>query len=153
MHTADLIDERADRLRFCELQWRKLGRKRHLSGPCVTVKCFEDNALLKAQLASEGGGRVLVVDGGGSLRTALLGDQLATAMRDNGWAGIVVYGAVRDSEAIDALDVAVFALGTSPVKSAKTGAGQLNVPVAFGNVTFRTGDVVHADADGVLVEG
>ncbi|RUV30956.1 ribonuclease E activity regulator RraA, partial [Mesorhizobium sp. M5C.F.Ca.IN.020.32.2.1] len=129
----------------------KLGRRKQFWGPIATVKCFEDNALLKAELQKPGEGRVMIVDGGGSTRCALLGDQIAMLLRDNGWAGIVINGSVRDSAEIEQMDVAVFCLGVSPKKSSKDGAGRVDGAVHFGGVEFRPGAFAYADHDGLLV--
>lgn len=151
MKTADLVDAHGDKVRFCNLPFLKLGRLRAFQGPAMTVKCFEDNALLKAELQKPGLGRVMVVDGGGSSRFALLGDQIALILQANGWAGIVINGSVRDSEEIDAMDVGVFCLGTTPKKSSKDGAGRAGEPVQFGGVTIAAGEYVYCDRDGVLI--
>jgi len=115
------------------------------------VRCFEDNALARQRLESPGEGRVLVVDGGGSMRCALVGDRLAALGRDNGWAGIVVNGCVRDSVALDEVGFGVKALGTNPRPSGNLGAGEVDVAVTFGEATFATGAQLHADEDGVIV--
>lgn len=119
----------------------------------MTVKCFEDNALLKATLGEhpDAAGKVLVVDGGGSLRSALVGDLIATIAVDRGWAGLVLHGAVRDSVALDDLDIGIRALGTNPRKSTKTGAGSEQVPIEIGGVWIEPGDQVWADEDGIVV--
>ncbi|MBS3650437.1 ribonuclease E activity regulator RraA [Pseudaminobacter sp. 19-2017] len=151
MKTADLVDAYDDAVRFCDPPFVKLGRKKSFSGPIATVKCFEDNALLKAELEKPGNSRVMIVDGGGSTRCALLGDKIALILRDNGWAGIVINGSVRDSAEIDQMDVAVFCLGVSPKKSSKEGAGQAGRTVRFGGVEFRPNAFAYADPDGLLV--
>jgi regulator of ribonuclease activity A len=149
--TADLADTHGPELRVCDLQFRQFGGRPIFSGPVRTVACHEDNGLLRELLRTPGSGGVLVVDGGGSLRTALVGDLIAGAARAAGWAGLIVHGAVRDSVALSQLDLGVKALGTTPRKSAKAGAGTIDVPVAFGNVTFRPGDILHADEDGIVL--
>jgi len=151
MKTADLVDAHGDEVHFCNLPFLKLGQKKDIAGPIMTVKCFEDNALLKAELQKPGEGRVMVVDGGASSRVALLGDQIAMILRDNGWAGIVINGAVRDSAEINNMDVAVFCLSVTPKKSVKDGAGKAGGHVQFGGVTFTPDMYLYADADGVLV--
>jgi regulator of ribonuclease activity A len=151
MKTADLVDAHGKEVHFCDLPFVKLGKKTSFSGPIMTVKCFEDNALLKAELQKPGEGRVMVVDGGASSRVALLGDQIAMILRDNGWAGIVINGAVRDSAEINEMDVAVFCLSATPKKSVKDGAGRAGGSVHFGGVVFTTDLHLYADADGVLV--
>ena len=147
--TADLLDSRPE-AQVCLQPLRSFGAL-SFSGAVSTVRCFEDNALVRQQLESPGEGRVLVVDGGGSMRCALVGDVLAALGRDNGWAGIVVNGAVRDSAALDELGFGVKALGTNPRRSRKLGAGELDVPVTFGEVTFAPGAELHADEDGVVL--
>ena len=149
--TADLVDELGDGVDSCDLQLRQLGGARAFDGTAVTVRCFEDNALLRSVLSEPGKGRVLVVDGGGSLRCALVGDVIAGLALDNGWAGLVLHGVVRDSAVLGQLPLGIKALGTNPRKSGKTGSGERDVPVAFGGVTFRPGAHVYSDDDGVLV--
>lgn len=150
--TADLSDERGDALDSLPLQLRDFGGRVQFDGTVRTVRCHRDNALVKAVLATPGDGAVLVVDGGGSLESALVGDLIAASAAGNGWAGIVVYGAIRDSEAIGMLAIGVKALGTNPRKSAKDGVGDLDVPLDIGGVVFTPGAHVWCDADGVLVE-
>ncbi len=150
MKTADLVDAHAAALTFCDLAFRRFGRIGAFCGPIATVKCHEDNALLRACLEEPGAGRVMVVDGGGSTRVALLGDQIAALARDNGWAGVVINGAIRDSAEIDAMAVGVFACGVSPMKSAKDGAGRRGEAVRFGGAAFTPGGWIYCDADGVL---
>jgi regulator of ribonuclease activity A len=149
--TADLVDAHGEALQSCDLQLRQFGGRRRFCGPIRTVACFQDNALVKRVLSEPGNGAVLVVDGGGSLHTALVGDLIAGLARDNGWAGLVVNGAVRDTEALSGLDLGIKALGSNPRKSAKTAAGQVDVPVRFGGVTFRPGAQLYSDEDGVVV--
>ncbi|MEU9146372.1 ribonuclease E activity regulator RraA [Streptomyces sp. NPDC048349] len=149
--TADLYDEHGEDLGICATQFRLLGGRRLFAGPVRTLSCHEDNALLRELVHTPGGGAVLVVDGGGSLHTALVGDLLAGAAARNGWAGLIINGAVRDSVALGGLDLGVMALGTVPRKSGKTGAGTVDGPVTIGGTTFRPRDTVHADADGVVV--
>lgn len=151
MKTADIVDAHEASVRFCNLQFRQFGRRREFAGEVVTVRCFEDNTLLKAELQKAGAGKVLVVDGGGSTRCALVGDQIATIAMKSGWEGVVVHGAIRDSVEVDAMDFAVLSLGTSPKKSAKAGAGEVGPPVAFGGIVIAPGMWLYADADGVLV--
>ncbi|GHJ15038.1 ribonuclease E activity regulator RraA [Micromonospora sp. AKA38] len=149
--TADLYDLHGDALGSCDTQLRQFGGVRAFAGRAVTVRCFQDNALIKSIVAERGEGRVLVVDGGGSLHTALMGDLIAGAAAANGWAGVVINGAVRDAVALGALPIGIKALGTNPRKSAKTGAGERDVPVSFGDCVFPPGALVHADDDGVVV--
>ncbi|MFJ8109181.1 ribonuclease E activity regulator RraA [Streptomyces sp. NPDC096132] len=149
--TADLVDEHGDRLRVCDVQFTSYGALRSFAGPIRTVSCREDNALLHALLREPGDGHVVVVDGGASLRSALLGDLMAERARGNGWAGLVILGAVRDVAVLAGISVGVQALGSNPRKSGKAGSGAVDVPVSFGGVTFAPGDVLHADEDGVVL--
>jgi regulator of ribonuclease activity A len=151
--TCDLCDAQRDDagLRVLPGDWRSYGRLAAFQGPVVTVQCFEDNSLVRAALEQPGAGRVLVVDGGGSRRTALLGGKLARLAEDNGWAGVVIDGCVRDRAEIDASVVGVRAIGTCPMPPAKRGQGQRDVPVHVGGVPVRPGDWLVADADGVIV--
>ncbi|MDD7945171.1 ribonuclease E activity regulator RraA [Microbacterium sp. NE2HP2] len=150
--TADLYDERGDELDSLGVQFLDLGGRTSFAGPIRTVRCHRDNALVKRVLATPGGGAVLVVDGGGSLESALVGDLIAASAVENGWAGIIVNGVIRDRVAIASLDLGVKALGSNPRKSAKDGRGEVDVPVTIGGVVFTPGRHVWADADGVLVE-
>lgn len=149
--TADLIDVHGDKLQSCELQFRQYGGRRNFHGPVRTIRTREDNALLKQVLADPGHGAVLVVDGGGSLRTALIGDVIASAALNNGWAGVILNGAVRDTLALGRLDLGVKALGSNPRKSAKQGTGAVDIPVGFGGVSFSPGAWVYSDDDGIVV--
>jgi regulator of ribonuclease activity A len=150
--TADLYDEHGEALASLSLQLRDLGGVAEFSGPVRTVRCFEDNGLVRTTLATPGDGAVLVVDGGGSLRSALMGDLMAASAVENGWAGVIIHGAVRDSVVLAGLPLGVKALGTNPRKSSKAGTGVVDEPVEIGGVVFRPGAMVHADPDGVLVE-
>ncbi|WP_067177681.1 ribonuclease E activity regulator RraA [Microtetraspora niveoalba] len=149
--TADLYDERGAELDSCDLQLRQYGGRRAFHGTIATVRCHEDNALLKAVVSEPGEGRVLVVDGGGSLHAALMGDMIAGIAVARGWAGVVINGAVRDVAALRELDLGVKALGSNPRKSAKNGTGDRDVPVTFGGVVFRPGAELFSDDDGILV--
>ncbi|MGP6176035.1 ribonuclease E activity regulator RraA [Microbacterium sp. A196] len=150
--TADLYDEFGEDLQPTSMQFRSIGGRSAFDGPIRTIRCFEDNALVKAALATPGDGAVLVIDGSGSLSTALMGDMIAESAVRNGWAGVVIHGAIRDSVAISHLDLGVKALGTNPRKSAKLGAGEIDVDLAFGGIVFRVGKHLYADEDGILVE-
>lgn len=150
--TADLYDEQGDALQSLAVQLRSFGGHARFEGPIRTIRCLQDNALVKQTLAQPGAGAVLVVDGAGSLETALMGDLIAQSAVDNGWAGVVIHGAIRDSVAIGALPLGVKSLGTNPRKSAKTGDGEVDVTVTIGGVVFRPGARLYADEDGVLVE-
>ena len=153
--TPDLCDEFEGDLgtavRVVAPMFRRYGGRATFSGEIVTLKVFEDNSLVRAAVGEAGAGKVLVIDGGGSLRCALVGDQLAILAHQNGWAGLVVYGCIRDSGDIKGIDIGVRALNTHPQKSIKKGAGDRDVAVTFGGVTFNPGEFVYADEDGVLV--
>nr|A1UNC5.1 RecName: Full=Putative 4-hydroxy-4-methyl-2-oxoglutarate aldolase; Short=HMG aldolase; AltName: Full=Oxaloacetate decarboxylase; Short=OAA decarboxylase; AltName: Full=Regulator of ribonuclease activity homolog; AltName: Full=RraA-like protein [Mycobacterium sp. KMS]Q1B1S4.1 RecName: Full=Putative 4-hydroxy-4-methyl-2-oxoglutarate aldolase; Short=HMG aldolase; AltName: Full=Oxaloacetate decarboxylase; Short=OAA decarboxylase; AltName: Full=Regulator of ribonuclease activity homolog; AltName: Fu len=149
--TADLVDDIGPDVRSCDLQLRQFGRRPEFAGRVTTVRCFQDNALLKSVLSEPGDGGVLVIDGDGSLHTALVGDVIAALGRDNGWSGLIINGAVRDASTLRTLDIGIKALGTNPRKSTKTGAGERDVPVDFGGVTFTPGDVAYSDDDGIVV--
>lgn len=149
--TADLYDERGTELDSVSLQFRDFGGVAAFSGPARTIQCLEDNALVKTTLATPGEGAVLIVDGGGSLQTALMGDLIGESAVENGWAGVIINGAVRDSVALGTLALGVKALGTNAAKSAKQGDGSVDVPVQLGGITIRPGQVVYADPDGILV--
>lgn len=151
--TADLCDAFPDGVRVAAPILRDYGGVTAFAGQIETVRVFEDNALVRQALEREGRGRVLVVDGGGSLRTALLGGNLATLARDHGWAGIVIHGCVRDVAEIGATTVGIKALAASPLKSARSGLGETGLPVTFAGVTFLPGSWLYADADGLLVSG
>ncbi|WP_227817626.1 ribonuclease E activity regulator RraA [Nitrogeniibacter aestuarii] len=149
--TADLCDTHDKAVRVVEPMFNSYGGKSVFCGPITTLKLFEDNTLVRSTLEGPGEGRVLVVDGGGSMRCAMVGDQLGVLAVKNGWAGIVVYGCIRDSKAMGEMDVGVFALGTNPRKSVKKGVGDTDIPVTFGGVTFTPGEYLYADEDGVIV--
>jgi regulator of ribonuclease activity A len=149
--TADLVDETGPDVRSCDLQLRQFGGRSQFAGPITTVKCFEDNALLKSVLSEPGSGGVLVIDGDGSLHAALVGDLIAGLARDNGWAGLIINGAVRDAATLRTLDVGIKALGTNPRKSTKTGEGVRDVAVEFGGVVFVPGHIAYSDDDGIVV--
>lgn len=150
--TADLYDERGDELDSLALQLHDIGGHVAFDGPVRTIRCHRDNALVKELLATPGEGAVLVIDGGGSLESALVGDLIAGSAVENGWAGIIVHGAIRDRVAIGELPLGVKALGSNPRKSAKAGVGEVDVPVEIAGVVFRPGAHVWADADGILIE-
>ena len=148
--TCDLFDANPD-VQSCDLPLRSFGGRRAFSGRIRTVRCRHDNALLKAMLGTASAGEVLVVDGGGSLHAALIGDLIAALGRDHGWSGAIVHGAIRDSATIDTLDFGIKALGTNPRRSAKAGAGETDLPVSFGGVSFVPGQWLYSDEDGILV--
>lgn len=149
--TADLVDEYGAELRVCQVQFRDFGAVASFTGPVRTVLCHEDNGILRELVRTPGEGHVLVVDGGASLGTALVGDLLAGAALENGWAGLILHGAIRDARALRELPLGIKALGTTPRKSNRTGEGALDTPVAFGGIVFHPGDILHADEDGVVL--
>lgn len=149
--TADLVDVHSDVLKSCEAQLRQFGGRVSFHGPIRTIKSTEDNALIKQTLSTAGEGAVLVIDGAASLRCALVGDIIAGLGQKNGWAGLVIWGAVRDTVALGGLDIGIKALGSNPWRSSKNGTGQVDVPVSFGGVEFRPGSWLYSDEDGILV--
>jgi regulator of ribonuclease activity A len=149
--TADLVDDIVSDVRSCDVQFRQFGGRAQFAGPISTVRCVEDNALLKSVLSMPGEGGVLVIDGAGSLHTALVGDVIAELAHSNGWAGLIVHGAVRDAAVLRDIDLGIKALGTNPRKSSKTGDGERDVTVSFGGVTFVPGDIAYSDDDGIVV--
>lgn len=149
--TPDLCDAYPELVRVVDPMFNNYGGRSSFGGEIVTIKCFEDNSLVREQVAEPGAGKVLVVDAGGSLRRACLGDMLAEKAVANGWEGILMYGCIRDVDAIGALDLGVQALNTHPLKTDKKGIGELNLPVTFGGVTFNPGEYVYADNNGVIV--
>jgi regulator of ribonuclease activity A len=148
--TADLLDEHPDAA-VSALAFRQFGAVAAVDGTIATVQCFEDNVLVKQRVAEPGAGRVLVVDGGGSMRVALVGDSVASVALDNGWAGLIINGCVRDSAVLRKLAIGIKALGTHPKPSSKTGEGAIDVAVTFGGVTFHPGARVASDDDGIVV--
>ena len=149
--TADLCDEHGDAVQVCEPVFRPYGGRHAFSGPVSTVRCFEDHPRGKEAVESPGEGRVLVVDGGGSRRRALLGDKLGEAAVRNGWAGVIIHGCIRDSAALAQMNLGIRALGTMPLRSEKRNEGERDVPVRFAGVTFRPGDHVYVDEDGIVL--
>jgi len=149
--TADLYDEHGDRLRVPAPIFSDYGGRTDFEGTVATLKVFEDNTLVRAALEEPGDGKVLVVDGGGSLRCALVGDMLAKLGADNGWSGIVVYGCIRDADPISHIDIGVKAMATNPRKSVKKGAGDRDLPLQFAEITISPGDYLYADRDGIVV--
>lgn len=149
--TADVADQVGEGVHSCDVQFRNLGGRGRFGGRIRTARCDDDNVVLKA-LIEEGGADVLVADGGGSLRTALLGDELAILALEHGWQGAVIFGAVRDVAALSQIGFGVKALGSNPRRSGKSGNGATDEPVSFGGVEFRTGDEVFCDHDGVIVQ-
>ncbi|MEH6516572.1 MAG: ribonuclease E activity regulator RraA [Halioglobus sp.] len=148
--TPDLSDN-TPQARAIELQFTNYGGVQAFSGQVVTIKCHEDNSLVKQAVSEAGEGRVIVVDGGGSRRRALLGDMLAEQAASNDWAGLVIYGVIRDVDEIGATALGVQALGSVPIKTEKLGVGQRDITVSFGGVDVSPGDYLYADNNGVLV--
>ncbi len=149
--TAALYDEYEENLQIAMPMFNDYGGNLEFCGPVSTVKVFEDNSLVKIALEEPGEGRVLVVDGNASLKCALLGDMLAEQGAKNGWAGIIVYGCIRDAAVIADIAIGVKALNTNPRKSVKKGIGERDVSVSFADVTISPGDYIYADADGFVV--
>ena len=149
--TADLHDEHEGKVQVANVLMQGYGQKTRFSGPISTVKCFEDNSLVRAALEEPGNGRVLVVDGGASIRCALVGDKLAKLAVKNGWVGLVVYGCIRDSAVVSTLDIGIKALGTNPRRSVKKGEGESDIPLNFADAIFTPGDWLYADEDGILL--
>ncbi len=149
--TPDLCDAYPELVKVLEPMFSNFGGRDSFGGEIVTIKCFEDNSLVKAQVELNGKGKVLVVDGGGSLRCALLGDMLAEKAAKSGWEGIVIYGCIRDVDVIAQVDLGVQALASHPLRTEKRGIGDLNVPVTFAGVTFKPGEFIYADNNGVIV--
>lgn len=149
--TADLCDQYEAELHVAEPLFRSYGGARAFHGRISTLKIYEDNVLVRRAFEEAGDGRVLVVDGGGSLRYALVGDLLASLAQRNGWAGVVVYGAIRDAHEIAQLPLGVYALNTCPRRSPKLGQGERDVVVSFAGVTFQPGAYLYADEDGIVV--
>ncbi len=149
--TPDLCDAHPELVQVVEPMFINYGGRERFGGQMVTVKCFEDNSLVRELVAEEGRGKVLVVDAGGSMRRACLGDMLAEKACANGWEGIIMYGCIRDVDAISGLELGVQALGTHPMKTDKKGIGEKNLAVTFGGVTFRPGEYLYADNNGVIV--
>ncbi len=148
--TPDLSDGAPD-ARALELALRNFGQVSRFGGAVVTIKCHEDNSLIKQCVEEPGAGRVIVVDGGGSRRRSLLGDMLAEKAVNNGWAGLVIHGSIRDVDEIALMALGVQALGACPVKTEKRGAGQRDIALELGGVTINPGDYVYADNNGVIV--
>lgn len=151
MKTADLMDFYQDELQSCEIQFKNFGCHHSFWGPCRTVKCSKDNVLARKILEEKGNGHVLVIDGGGSLSVALMGDIIAAIAQKNNWAGVIINGAIRDTVAIGNINIGVKALGSNPRKSNKEGVGKIDVPVSFGTITVNPGDWIYSDEDGIVV--
>lgn len=148
--TPDLCDEYPE-VEVLEPMFNNYGAKESFGGEVVTIKCHEDNSLVKENVGKPGNGKVMVVDGGGSLRNALLGDMLAEKAVENGWEGLVIYGCIRDVDVIMETNLGVQALATNPRKTEKKGIGEMNIPVKFAGVEINPGDFIYADNNGVIV--
>lgn len=149
--TPDLCDEYPELVQVVEPMFSNFGGRTSFGGEIVTVKCYEDNSKVKQLVGTPGEGKVMVVDGGGSMRKALLGDMLAEKASKNGWAGLVIYGCIRDVDQIMETDLGVQAIATVPMKTEKLDIGDVNIPVKFGGVTFIPGHYIYADNNGVIV--
>jgi regulator of ribonuclease activity A len=149
--TPDLSDLYPSLVRIAEPVFRNYGGRRSFGGEAVTIRCFEDNSFVKETAGKPGRGKVMVVDGGGSVRKALIGDLIAETAFQNGWEGLIIYGAVRDVDAIGGLDLGVMALASIPLRTERKGLGETGVPVTFAGVTFSPGEYVYADSTGILV--
>ncbi len=147
----DICDEFPEEISVLEPLFSSFGGKQRFSGEIITIRCFEDNSVLRDVVRTEGRGRVIVVDGGGSLRRALFGDMLAAKAEENGWQGVVINGCVRDVEILETIDLGVKALNCHPVKTDKRGEGQLNVPVSFAGVYFKPGQYLYTDKNGTII--
>ena len=149
--TADLHDAHEGKVQVANVLMQGYGLKPRFCGPISTVKCFEDNSMVRAALEQPGEGRVLVVDGGASIRCALVGDMIAELALNNGWAGLVIHGCIRDCAVIAKLDIGIKALGTNPRRSVKKGVGERDIALNFGDTTFTPGEWLYTDEDGILV--
>ena len=149
--TADLHDEHEEKVQIASVLMQGYGQKTRFFGPISTVKCFEDNSLVRAALEEPGNGQVLVVDGGASIRCALVGDKLAELGIKNGWEGLVINGCIRDTAVISTLNIGIKAIGANPRRSVKKGEGERDIALNFADTAFTPGDWVYADEDGILV--
>jgi len=149
--TTDLYDDFEDTATTCSTQFRDFGKRREFSGKIRTVRCRNDNQLFRALMDEPGEGAVAVVDGDGSTEVALIGDIIAAKAANNGWSGVVIFGAVRDVVELAKIDIGIKALGVNPAKSIKRGEGEVDVVVAFGGVRFEPGHWVYCDENGVLI--
>lgn len=149
--TTDLYDTFGDQLRVVPPGLHDFGKRLAFHGPAFTIKCFEDNSRIKEIVNTPGNGRVLVVDGGGSMRCALFGDVIAIEAARNGWAGAVVFACVRDKAALRTIDFGIKALAATPRKSTKRNEGQVNLPVIICGIVCSPGDYVVVDEDGIVI--
>lgn len=151
--TADLVDLHGEAIQSCDLQLKQYGGLRLFTGPVRTVRCLDDNALVKGLLTTDGAGAILVIDGGGSVHSALLGDHMAVRAPENAWGGFVINGAVRDVAQLRQMPLGIKAIGSNPRRSRKSGGGEVDVPLSFGGCTFAPGSTLTADDDGIVVYG
>lgn len=149
--TPDLCDEYPESIAVAEPLFRGYGGKDRFGGLISTIKCFEDNSLVRSAVAEPGAGKVLVIDGGGSMRRALLGDMLAEQAVAKGWEGVIIFGCLRDVDQINAMQLGVKALGTHPMKTDKRGEGQQDIPLQFAGVSWQPGHYAYADNNGILI--
>ena len=149
--TCDISDQLHPDVQYLEPVYKSYGGKTSFSGRIVTVKCYEDNSLVEEALKSNGKNSILVVDAGGSMNCAMLGDKRAADAIKNEWEGIIVYGLIRDSATINRMKIGILALGVCPLKSIKNGVGDSNLIVNFSGITFTPGEYLYADEDGVIV--
>lgn len=149
--TADLCDAHPGKVEVAEPLLRDYGCRNRFWGAIATVRCYEDNSRVRDMLAGDGTGKVLVVDGGGSVTCALFGDRMAALALKNHWEGVIIYGCIRDAETLARIELGIRALGTSPRRSTKKGQGETNLPLRFAGVPFTPGAFLYADADGIIV--
>lgn len=153
LSTPDLCDKFEGEVATAQAQFNQYGKIAAFGGLAETVKCFEDNSKVKQAVGEDGRGKVLVVDGGGSHRRALLGDMLAEKAISNGWAGIIIYGCIRDVDEINNMEIGVRALGSNPMKTDKLGEGQRNINIEFAGISVAPGSYIYADNNGIVVAG
>jgi regulator of ribonuclease activity A len=152
MNTCDLVDQYADEIQVVEtIGLKHYGQQLQFSGRIQTLKCFEDNSLLKKIVSAPNDASILVVDAGGSMRCAMVGDLIAALAVENGWHGIIINGCIRDSVALSQIPIGIMALGTNPKKSTKLDLGDAGIPITFAGTRFESGDYLYADEDGIVV--
>ncbi|MEG0052560.1 MAG: ribonuclease E activity regulator RraA [Comamonas sp.] len=149
--TSDLCDRLGPAARVCRANWQSYGGRHAASGRIQTLRTYEDAALIRTTLTGPGEGRVLVVDAGASLRVAVLGDNMARMALENGWAGLIIHGAVRDVQVLACLGIAIFALGHTPLRAGRSGLGEIGVTLSMAGNLIRPGAFIAADRDGVVV--
>lgn len=152
MNTCDLVDQYGDEIQVTEtIGLKHFGQRQCFSGAIQTLQCFEDNSLLKKIVSKANAASVLVVDGGGSMRCAMVGDLIAALAVEHGWKGIIINGCIRDSVALSQIPIGIMALGTNPKKSSKLDLGEIGNPITFAGTRFVAGDFLYADEDGIVV--